>query len=625
MLCKHNDDSNTAVRKKTPPHECNLITFTPPHRQEMVQEVRREQLEPKRQRTPRKRKQRSEWSLNQRQFDQNKQQEISHILPVDQVNVFNSEEPSMSYLQLPTRKSADDNRLCSKCGDPGHWKQYCQATMWCRFCTSETHATRACRRYANFVRDNLIASSRRTTPKQPEPHRAQPQQEMDMRQLFPQPPRQCFQAPVVPPAEARGMQYPMPQQAHLQRNSQDVRADPHFRPPPPQYSQVQQHRHMHAPLVEVNELEPSIQQGVMQRPTRKVQPDRGTRFENRNQTRSVPQNQRDSSTNQISGPEENGGDRLSNCNENSFPEDYIVNCFHEGKPYPWNDLVRPVFMNHYYAGEPVLPTTSNKYIRLDECDDFTETLARNPQLQIFNRQTVEQSQDSLRSQMAAGKEVGSETVKNIQSQTRRFHSEFIEPSQHSLGTLNVGRSRVQAASCVDPQQVPLTGYEEYPQEVQTYPVARAPVNVQPVAPSNGSALLDLPNVQTDLPTPLTPQQVSHAVTGDRGRMRENAQQDRPNADMVTSSQILESIQNITRVMQQQLVFNGKITEARLLQTVGLFKEMIKAQEKSDLDPALMAIPTFLGQAADRPQCLDWVSRVKNVCDQSGRSFQQNAL
>ena len=97
----------------------------------MIQEVRREQLEPKRQRIPRKRKLRSEWSLNQRQFDQNKQQEISHILLVDQVNIFNSEEPSMLYLQLPTRKTTDDNRLCSKCGDPGHWKQYCQATTWC--------------------------------------------------------------------------------------------------------------------------------------------------------------------------------------------------------------------------------------------------------------------------------------------------------------------------------------------------------------------------------------------------------------------------------------------------------------------------------------------------------------
>ena len=53
--------------------------------------------------------------------------------------------------------------------------------------------------------------------------------------------------------------------------------------------------------------------------------------------------------------------------------------------------------------------------------------------------------------------------------------------------------------------------------------------------------------------------------------------------------------------------------------------MIKAQEKRDLDPALLTIPTFLGEAKDRPQCLDWVSRVKNVCDQSGSSFRQELI
>ena len=75
---------------------------------------------------------------------------------------------------------------------------------------SETHATRACRRYANFLRDNPIASSRRMTPEQPEPHQTQPQHEMNVRQLFPQPPTQHFQAPVVPSIEARGLQHMMP-------------------------------------------------------------------------------------------------------------------------------------------------------------------------------------------------------------------------------------------------------------------------------------------------------------------------------------------------------------------------------------------------------------------------------
>ena len=78
-------------------------------------------------------------------------------------------------------------------------------------------------------------------------------------------------------------------------------------------------------------------------------------------------------------------------------------------------------------------------------------------------------------------------------------------------------------------------------------------------------------------------------------------------------------------MQQQLLLNSRMTEQGTVQTASLFQEMIKAQEKRDLDPALLAIPTFSGEAKDRPQCLDWVSRVKNVCDQSGCSFCQELI
>ena len=221
----------------------------------------------------------------------------------------------------------------------------------------------------------------------------------------------------------------------------------------------------------------------------------------------------------------------------------------------------------------------------------------------FHSEFPEQSRNSLKDPV----QERSEHLQHNKDHQSGVHSKFREASPHSLGTLNVGRSRVQAASCVDLQQVPLTRYEQYQQEIQAYPIAREPVNVQPMATNNKSALLDLPNVQTDLPTPLIPQQVNQSVTEDRGGMTESTQHSRPSVDMVTSNQILESIQNITRVMQQQLVFNGKTTEAGILQTASLFQEMIKAQEKRDLDPALMAIPTFIGQATDRPQCLDWVS------------------
>ena len=209
---------------------------------------------------------------------------------------------------------------------------------------------------------------------------------------------------------------------------------------------------------------------------------------------------------------------------------------------------------------------------------------------------------------------------------RGFHSKFVEPLQHLPGTVNVGKSRVQAADAnhVDPQQVPLTGYEDFHREFQTYPVSREPLTVQWTVSTNNtntSALLDLPNVNTNLPPPLTPQQMNPVMSQPTQQQAESPIASNP----VSSNEILQSIQSIAKVMQQQLLFSSKTAESGIIQNASLFQEMIKAQELRDLDPALLMIPTFLGEPADRPQCLDWVSRVKNVCDQSGRSFQQELI
>ena len=146
--------------------EDDLIMFTPFGEQQVpqVQGTVGNQEQPKRQRSPRKKK-KSEWTLDQRQFDQSKTQEISHILPGEHLNVFNGEDPSVSYLPLPVKKK-EENRFCTRCGEMGHGKRYCQAATWCKFCTLDTHTTKACRRYEKFVRDNPIASSRRNTPVQ---------------------------------------------------------------------------------------------------------------------------------------------------------------------------------------------------------------------------------------------------------------------------------------------------------------------------------------------------------------------------------------------------------------------------------------------------------------------------
>ena len=298
---------------------------------------------------------------------------------------------------------------------------------------------------------------------------------------------------------------------------------------------------------------------------------------------------------------------------------------------------------------------NKKYIRLDECDILSECVVGAQQMQASNRESTEHLQESLviwrpstkamnavitTLECPLSRNIGSHSEFPVQSQnslkdtvqekmdhiqTDGIHSEYREPFRHSPDTMIVGRSRVQATSRVNPRHIPLTGYEHYPQEVRTYPVIREPVNVQPMPTNDNSALLDLLNVQTGLPMPLALQQVNQLVMESREERIENSHPSGASTEAVTSSQILESIQNITKVMQQQLMFNGKTTKAGILQTASLFQDMIKAQERRDLDPALMAFPTFLGQVAERPQCLDWVSRVKNMCDQSGHSFRQELI
>ena len=363
-------------------------------------------------------------------------------------------------------------------------------------------------------------------------------------------------------------------------------------------------------------------------------------------------------------PRENGRDRLPERDQDPNQNGYVLNCIHDSRPLTLNDIARPVFVNHYYAGEPLVPVTNKKLIRLEECDVSTENSVVSQQPQGAGHEFPEHSRNSLTVQQQQLPTGGNTWMENLQERNLNrgihskfpehlreslriptttqkegcapmednskgtFHNEFREPSRHSLGTLNVGRSRMQAADRVDPQQVPLTGYENYRQEFQTYPVARDPMTVQPSAANNVSdqGLLDLPNVNVNLLPPLTPQVTqSNQPTYMMSQPMEQQAEVPTTTNSVSSSDILESIQSIVKVMQQQIQFSSKMTEQGIIQNASLFQEMIKAQEKRDLDPALLAIPTFSGEPTERPQCLDWVSRFKNICDQSGLSFQQELI
>ena len=159
----------------------------------------------------------------------------------------------MSYLQLPVKRK-EESRFCTRCGEMGHGRHYCQVATWCKFCTSDTHATQACRRYEKFIKDNPIASSRRNTPVQGQKIVVNTQ-EINQRPLFPHLPVQCFNPPVIPQIgtnilgpqeeerESREHSQKSPQnqikeirnlmskQILHQRSCQDVRMDPRYQRP----------------------------------------------------------------------------------------------------------------------------------------------------------------------------------------------------------------------------------------------------------------------------------------------------------------------------------------------------------------------------------------------------------
>ena len=426
--------------------------------------------------------------------------------------MFNGEE-SESYLQLPVKKK-QENRFCTRCGEMGHRRRYCQVNTWCKFCITDTHATQACRKYEKFVKDNPIASSRRNTLVQVQGQRAAVKpQERPQQPLFPHPPVQRYNPTVVPQIavhnltpkdkeresreysqkslqnQMKEVQTLMSKQLPHQMSCQDVRMDPRYQKPP-QYAEINYHRPSPQMPIEVNKIGPTVQQGVIQRPVQRHTQAAGERTRgpaipvNVQQTTSVP-------SLQINGNSGTCEKQESNPDQNG----YVINCIHENRPFTVNDVGRPVFVNHYYAGEAFIPITNKKLIKLDECDVLTEISQKNVQPQGMECKLREHSQNSRIIQQTAEAEreqvqrhgnaaVHSDLQEDFQNSLRTtpisrktevtqkesnanrgIHGEFVEHPQQSLGPLNIGKSMVKAADQMTTRHIPLTGYENFRQEL----------------------------------------------------------------------------------------------------------------------------------------------------------------
>ena len=156
--------------------------------------------------------------------------------------------------------------------------------------------------------------------------------------------------------------------------------------------------------VEVNEIGPTIQQGVIQRPvqrdTQATRPRRSTNPVNTQQTMSVPNLQ----ITENGGTRE--GDRIPKQEGDPNQNGYVLNCIRESRPLTLNNVGRPVFVNHYYTGEAFISVTYKKLIKLDECDVSSENSLRNFQQHGALRECREHSQNLRMTQQQIGIEKG---------------------------------------------------------------------------------------------------------------------------------------------------------------------------------------------------------------------------
>ena len=264
---------------------------------------------------------------------------------------------------------------------------------------------------------------------------------------------------------------------------------------------------------------------------------------------------------------------------------------------------RPVFVNHYYAAAT---------------DPLSQ--ATHPVKTVYVVDGIEHSIHSTKATQVTEKPTRDAAAQVTQN-------ECIEHSIQPAQTLETAQRRLREAEKI--QQIQGQNYGTY-QTMQTYPVTQGPLVVEPTGSnaSNASAssLPVLPNFSVPPPMPLTTTPTAPVVQPSAPPMSSQVATLHTlptTAKPSRETDILESIRDITKVLDGHIKLSARNAEENTIQNATLLQQFIKSQDKRALDPALMAIPTFSGN--DRTKCLDWISRVKNMCKQSGRNFRQELV
>ena len=88
-------------------------------------------------------------------------------------------------------------------------------------------------------------------------------------------------------------------------------------------------------------------------------------------------------------------------------------------------------------------------------------------------------------------------------------------------------------------------------------------------------------------------------------------------------ELLKVVQTVAESLQQQIVLGMWMVDMSQQCTDTLIVELIKSHNRRDMDHVLNNIPTFNGLEPEK--YVDWVTRIRNVCEQSNRDFRQELM
>ena len=121
-------------------------------------------------------------------------------------------------------------------------------------------------------------------------------------------------------------------------------------------------------------------------------------------------------------------------------------------------------------------------------------------------------------------------------------------------------------------------------------------------------------VDTTIPPPLTTKKEKEEFQTDTNTDTKMPQKD---------GDLLKVVQMVAESLQQQIVLGMHTTDMSRQRTDALIGELIKSHNRRDMDNVLNNITTFNGLEPEK--CMDWATRIRNVCEQLNRDFRQELI